>query len=170
MRRIIWNIVTVLAIINLIWLFVFNYKIPRIPSFSFGKQEEPAGEEDVVKEDTDFEEQNEENQESENADLTEQNQEDVQQSETETAENLEGNAQEDMETEEGLIQCRINDGYNARIRSGPGTDYEIVTEMESGSILAITGEMENGWYPIRTDDGTEGYIYGELVTIVEPEE
>ena len=164
MRRVIWNIITVLAVINLIWLFVFNYKIPQIPSFSSRKQEEVFPPEEVVNEESETEEQTKETEEAETAEQTapaEESTEDV----TETAE-----TEQAEETEqEKQIQCRINDGYNARIRSGPGTNYDIVTEMKSGSILTVTGELENGWYPIRAEDGTEGYIFSELVTIVESE-
>ena len=80
--------------------------------------------------------------------------------------------EENPETEDdGLRKCLINDGYYARIRSGPGMDYEIVTEMESGSILVITGDMEDGWYPVRSEDETiEGYIYSDLVHFSETEE
>ena len=69
MRRIIWNIITVLAIVNLIWLFVFNYKIPRIPSFSSGKQEEAVSTDDVVSEEPAPEEQADEIEEEETVEL-----------------------------------------------------------------------------------------------------
>ena len=46
MRRIIWNILVVLAVVNLVWLFVFNYKIPALPSFSSNQKEEAAVTED----------------------------------------------------------------------------------------------------------------------------
>ena len=172
MRRIIWNIITVLAVLNLIWLFVFNYKIPALPSFSSNQKEEAVvTEEEVPEEETEetgeiigeetAESSEEEQPEAEPAEKPEE------QAETETAE-AEGENQEPAS--DTTLQCRINDGYNARIRSGPGTDYDIVTEMKSGSILTITGELVNGWYPIRTEDGQEGYIYSELVTLVEPAE
>ena len=166
MRRIIWNIITVLAVLNLVWLFVFNYKIPQIPSFSSRKQEEAAPAEDIMNEETESEEQTieKENEETETAEPTAPEEEPTKDV-TEAAE-----TEQTEETEqENQMQCRINDGYNARIRSGPGTNYDIVTEMKSGSILTVTGELENGWYPIRAEDGTEGYIFSELVTIVEPE-
>ena len=173
MRRIIWNIITVLAALNLIWLFVFNYKLPKLSSFSSNKEEEAVSNEETGEELT-----ADENGEFETAEQTEQNDEEGQQEEAVAAgdreEITEAASEEETEdqenTDDGLSRCRINDGYNARIRSGPGTDYEIVTEMESGSVLIITGELENGWYPIRTEDGTEGYIYSELVTVVESEE
>jgi hypothetical protein len=34
-----------------------------------------------------------------------------------------------------------------------------------------TGEMKDDWYPVRSEDGTiEGYIYSDLVTMVNSEE
>ena len=184
MRKIIWNILAVLAVINLIWLFVFNYKIPGLPSLSSGKKdaaegenvEEPLPEEEVT-EDLDVEESEAETEMAPGSEEIEKAADEEPQAEAEAApadvDMAETTAEETEDLEEendGLRRCRINDGYNARIRSGPGMDYEIVTEMESGSLLVITGDMEDGWYPVRSEDGTvEGYIYSDLVFFPETE-
>ena len=189
MRKIIWNILVVLAVVNLIWLFVFNYKIPGLPSLSFRKKdmaksenvEEPLPEEKTAEEIEAVEEEPEaEAEENPDGEETTEAADEEPEVEAEAAlageEIAEAEAKEpgfeEPETEDdGRRRCHIIDGYNARIRSGPSMDYEIVTEMESGSVLVITGDMEDSWYPVRSEDGAvEGYIYSDLVYFSETEE
>ncbi len=51
---------------------------------------------------------------------------------------------------------------NVKLRSAPSTDAELVSGVDSGSTVEITGE-ENGWYKV-TVNGMAGYISSEYVT------
>ena len=64
------------------------------------------------------------------------------------------------------LKCRVNISQNARIRSGPGVDYDRITSVPTGTVMTIIGE-ENGWYNVRLEDGTEGYVSAELVEILD---
>ncbi len=50
---------------------------------------------------------------------------------------------------------------SAKMRSGPGTGSEVLSEVKSGTSLAILGRTD-GWYKVRAD-GQEGYVYAGLV-------
>lgn len=90
-----------------------------------------------------------------------------------TSENL--TATDGASTAEGTVvgdgtkKCRVISSKNARIRSGPGTDHERVTSVPRGTILTVLGVEENGWVHIRTDDGVEGYVSGDLVEMIDEE-
>jgi SH3-like domain-containing protein len=53
-------------------------------------------------------------------------------------------------------------GINVRLRSGPGTDFERVGQVSTNRILSIFRE-EDGWYKCSTDNGQQGWIYGQFV-------
>jgi uncharacterized protein YraI len=55
----------------------------------------------------------------------------------------------------------IVDTDSAKLRSGPATDYRIVTELSKGTKLQVIGK-QNGWYKVSAG-GKEGYVYGGLV-------
>lgn len=71
--------------------------------------------------------------------------------------------------EENVKKCRVVSAKNARIRSGPGTEHERVASVPKGTVLTVLDVEENGWVHIRTDDGTEGYISGELIEMIDEE-
>lgn len=50
------------------------------------------------------------------------------------------------------------------LRTGPGTDYSIITVMPSGAAVSIDGGAENGWYPVSWN-GNSGYATGEYLAI-----
>jgi hypothetical protein len=56
---------------------------------------------------------------------------------------------------------------NANIRSGPGTDYEIVGIAEEGMQIALIG-MRDGWYAMSTAEGLEGWM-SETVLEIDPQ-
>lgn len=53
------------------------------------------------------------------------------------------------------------------VRSGPGSDYGIVGKAPSGARLKVTGSTKQVgselWWPVRLDDGTEGWVLGTWV-------
>lgn len=56
----------------------------------------------------------------------------------------------------------VGDGYSLNVRSGPGTSYSVLGQLENGAAVTITGE-ENGWYQIRYGSGS-GYVSTALIT------
>jgi N-acetylmuramoyl-L-alanine amidase len=60
--------------------------------------------------------------------------------------------------------AKVN-GSSVNIRSGPGTGYNIVTQVGSGSTLPILGSSAD-WYNVSISSGGSGWIAGWLVTVV----
>lgn len=50
------------------------------------------------------------------------------------------------------------------VRSGQGTEYEILTQITQGQQYEVTGEAVNNWYPVKVGV-TEGWVSGEYVDI-----
>jgi uncharacterized protein YraI len=50
------------------------------------------------------------------------------------------------------------------LRSGPGLGYRVLTVMPAGSIVAVTGEPTEGWYPVQYNDLT-GWAFGQYIVI-----
>lgn len=48
-------------------------------------------------------------------------------------------------------------GNTLRVRSGPGTNYEVVSSLAKGDKVTKLGQ-EGDWYRIQTGDGKTGYI------------
>ena len=51
---------------------------------------------------------------------------------------------------------------SVNMRSGPGTNYGIVTTVAPKTRVTITGPMQNGWYPV-TWAGRSGYMSADLL-------
>ena len=49
------------------------------------------------------------------------------------------------------------------VRSGSGTEYEILAQLKKGETVEIIGE-ENGWYQVLLPK-TTGYVYGKYLTL-----
>ena len=156
--KILKGIIAVLAIANLILLFGFGYEIP-------GLNKEREATTNTVEESADVGK----TAQSSTAVTTEY----VAEGST-LAETTAGNATTEESAEDGtnekseddqLQKCKVISKKNARIRSGPGTEYERITSVPTGTVLTILGE-ENGWYHIQTEDNITGYISSELVELI----
>jgi SH3-like domain-containing protein len=61
-----------------------------------------------------------------------------------------------------------NRNASVRLRAGPGTDYEPLRTVPSGALLIVIGiSSDQLWYNVILEDGTEGWMLGELVTVPE---
>jgi uncharacterized protein YgiM (DUF1202 family) len=61
-----------------------------------------------------------------------------------------------------------NRSANVRLRVGPGTDYEPLRTVQSGTPLIVIGVSSDLlWYNVLLEDGTEGWMLGELVSVPE---
>lgn len=69
-----------------------------------------------------------------------------------------------------LVQTPSGDG--ARLRSAPGPSAEQIGTVAERSEVTILGgpasheNSENGWFEIRTSDGREGYVDGDLLVLI----
>ena len=50
------------------------------------------------------------------------------------------------------------------VRSGQGTDAEILTQIAEDEQYQVTGDTVNGWYPVKVGD-VDGWVSGEYVTV-----
>lgn len=56
----------------------------------------------------------------------------------------------------------VSEGAN--VRQGPGTNYPIISTAAPGQEFSIL-KQEADWYKVRLQDGTVGYIFGQLVVV-----
>lgn len=133
--------VAILAILNLIWLFGFQYRLP-------GK----ATDNHTVEEAVDA--------------ATTEEATDVATTAVEILVADEEEPEEDAESEENVVRCRVTGTNKLNIREGPGTSYIVVATANYNEILIVLG-FENGWIHVRNDDGLEGYVSEKYVEIVE---
>ena len=57
-------------------------------------------------------------------------------------------------------------GGGLRMRSGPGTDYEVLTFLAEGQEVNVLGRDETGeWLKISLDSGEEGWVAAEFVEV-----
>lgn len=55
----------------------------------------------------------------------------------------------------------VGDGYALNVRSGPGTSYSVLGQLDNGVSVVITGE-ESGWYQIQYNSSA-GYVSTSLI-------
>lgn len=75
-----------------------------------------------------------------------------------SGEYLEISAQADVSIGCGLVR---SGGSALNVRSGPGTDYEIVTVLYDRTVVTING-IDNGWYKISYKEKT-GYVLSDYM-------
>ena len=69
----------------------------------------------------------------------------------------------------GTVTGTVTDAEaGLNVRSGPGTEYEVLTKLKNGASLIITQQSE-GWYQVfyRSEDGviTSGFVSADYVTV-----
>lgn len=52
----------------------------------------------------------------------------------------------------------------ANVRTGPGTNFTIITAIVAGNQVTLRGQSE-GWYQVVTPDGIEGWMSGEVLSV-----
>lgn len=55
-----------------------------------------------------------------------------------------------------------------RVRSGPGTQYDAVTTLRPGDVVASAGRTDNGWLMLAKQGITVGYVHGNYVKPYSP--
>ena len=146
-RRVIAKyIAVVLAVINLIWMLGFNYRLP-------GRSKKPNTPEDTVAKTSEASEKDSETQGK-----------DMEEAETTDNPAMDGNG--DMEAAKHK-KCRVIQGTGLNVRSGPGPDYYIVTTVRGGTELECLDDVEGTWIHVRTPDGKEGYVSKKYIEMLE---
>lgn len=56
---------------------------------------------------------------------------------------------------------------NLNIRSGAGTDHEIVGKAGRHEVVTLVAKENDQWWLIRTENGEQGYCYTQYLTPVE---
>ncbi len=71
-----------------------------------------------------------------------------------------------------IIQVRgsVNDDTRTvNLRRGPGRDFDTVESVTGGTELTVIGvDQTGGWYFVVLEDGTEGWMAGEFITVASP--
>ncbi len=75
-------------------------------------------------------------------------------------------ADEAYQITEKQMQGEITSDSSLNVRSGPGTSYGVITKVDGGAAVVITGQAENGWYQIVID-GQTGFVSDDYVTVTE---
>jgi len=56
---------------------------------------------------------------------------------------------------------------NLNIRSGPGTDHNIIGKAARNEVVTLVRKENDQWWVIKTDDGEEGFSFTQYLTPVE---
>ncbi len=70
---------------------------------------------------------------------------------------------------EGMNKSAIVDATFLRVRSGPGTDYKIISKVDKGDKYTVL-KTDNQWHKISLKDGNEGWVSGDYLKILEGDE
>ena len=143
-------IAVILAVINLIWLFAFNYRIP-------GRSNKSSKPEYNIAETASMAE----------ADEAAPEEEAEEPEEPEAAENPAQAGTEADPAAGKTRRCRVVQGTGLNVRSGPGSDYEVVTTVTGGTEMECLDEGEGTWLHVKTLDGKEGYVSKGYVEMLE---
>ena len=61
----------------------------------------------------------------------------------------------------------VSDKLRITLRTGQGTEFQIIRALESGTRLEVLEQSETGYTHVRTEDGTEGWVRSQYL-IPEP--
>lgn len=70
-----------------------------------------------------------------------------------------------MAYSEGHVE--ITSKGTANVRSKADTESQVVGRVSPGDVFLFTEISDNGWYRIVLNDGTEGYVSGKMVKVVD---
>jgi uncharacterized protein YgiM (DUF1202 family) len=60
----------------------------------------------------------------------------------------------------------MTESSNLNIRKGPGTDQPVVGKAAHNEVVSIVSKVNDQWSLVRTDKGTEGYVYSQYLSPV----
>lgn len=70
-----------------------------------------------------------------------------------------------VDEDNGLLDVRAVSGSRVNMRDGPGTYYDVVSNLTRGTLVEILQDPGNGWVKLRPmDGGPEGWMAASLLT------
>ncbi|MCP4353289.1 MAG: SH3 domain-containing protein [Desulfobacterales bacterium] len=70
---------------------------------------------------------------------------------------------------EGMNKSAIINATSLRVRSGPGTNYSIISTVDKGDKYTVF-KTDNGWHKISLKDEKEGWVSGDYLKFPEADE
>jgi polyisoprenyl-teichoic acid--peptidoglycan teichoic acid transferase len=77
--------------------------------------------------------------------------------------NANGSVQNGTGTTEEEGQTMVVTGVYVNVRSGPGTDQQIIGKVYQGDTVKVVGSTSNGWSKVILADGTQGYMSSQFL-------
>lgn len=71
----------------------------------------------------------------------------------------------DTDEKELTTPCIISDCFKCNLRSGPGTEYGVIKELDGGTIVWLISRASNGWAQVRVD-GATGYVSPKYYSVL----
>lgn len=177
-KNIIRNIIVIVSVLNLIFLFGFNYQIPSIlrPGSDTQAEEDAYVDEEMDSTESALPESDGTDTAAiDTAAAGEPAPEDNAAADTQPAgdtaavqeQAVDGTAPGEEPAQTGAgPQYVVSAQTAANVRSGPGTGNDVVASLPGGTLLEVTGEAQDGWYPIRSETGVEGFIKENYIAMV----
>lgn len=72
---------------------------------------------------------------------------------------------EDLRSQNIMMKV-ITKSSNLNVRKGPGTQFDVIGKAAHHSQVQLIKKMYNGWYYIKTTDGTEGFCSTDFLAPV----
>jgi uncharacterized protein YgiM (DUF1202 family) len=72
------------------------------------------------------------------------------------------------ESQNAEVPAWVANTTDLNIRSGPNTSSVIVTTLKENTLVTITGDSENNFYPVRLSDGRTGFASLKYLTMTNP--
>ncbi|MBL4762668.1 MAG: TIGR04211 family SH3 domain-containing protein [Gammaproteobacteria bacterium] len=63
-----------------------------------------------------------------------------------------------------LAKMYVSDHLVITLRTGPGTQFQIIKSLPSGTALELLEEAENGYVQVNTESGKTGWVMGRFLT------
>jgi GH24 family phage-related lysozyme (muramidase)/uncharacterized protein YgiM (DUF1202 family) len=60
---------------------------------------------------------------------------------------------------------RVTAEPSLRLREGPGTEFDAITTLATGTKVTVTSVESNGWLGVKTNGGLAGFVSGEYVVV-----
>ena len=73
-------------------------------------------------------------------------------------------AEPKVDTSAGIGTGTIT-GNGVRVRTGPGTNYGILTALNTGDVVTVLSTANSAWVQVRTASGVTGYVSSTYITV-----
>lgn len=70
----------------------------------------------------------------------------------------------DIDPNDPTCRVLVNSGLN--FRTGPGTNYDVITLLSYGTVVPVIGRLgDNSWWQLRTSDLKVGWVFSQYTTL-----